>query len=78
LTGLSRSTPDYMNKKIKPTTIPKHCQLATVRETAVALRIDPETVRDFCAKGWLPYVRWGKQLRIRHSTIEEFLAQHTK
>jgi excisionase family DNA binding protein len=66
-----------MNKMTKPSTIPKHLQLATVSETAIALRVDAETVRDWCAEGWLEYVRWGKQIRIRHTVIEDFLARNT-
>lgn len=41
--------------------IPKHLQLASVTETADALRIDVATVRDWCEEGKLEYVRWGKQ-----------------
>ena len=57
--------------------IPKHLQLATVTETADALRVDVATVRDWCAEGKLENVRWGKQIRIRHAVIEDFLAKNT-
>jgi excisionase family DNA binding protein len=64
----------YMKRK---SLIPKHLQLASVTETADALRIDVATVRDWCEEGKLEYVRWGKQLRIRLDVIEAFLAKNT-
>jgi excisionase family DNA binding protein len=64
--------------KLKNPEIPNNLRTVTVVEAADILRTDQATVRDWCRSGRLGHVRWGeKSIRIRLSTLEEFLTENT-
>ena len=47
----------------------------TVAEVAAALRLNPQTVRNWIDQGSLPALRVGRRVRIRRSDFERLLEQ---
>lgn len=45
----------------------------TAAEVAALLRVDPQTVRRWCATGELPSVRAGRVIRIRREDVDRFV-----
>lgn len=45
----------------------------TAAEVAAMLRVDPQTVRRWCANGELPSVRAGRVIRIRREDVDRFV-----
>jgi excisionase family DNA binding protein len=45
----------------------------TVQDIATALRLNPQTVRNWIARGSLPALKVGRRVRIRRADFEAFL-----
>ena len=50
-------------------------RLLTVAEVAAALRLNPQTVRNWIDQGSLPALRVGRRVRIRRSDFERLLEE---
>ena len=57
----------------QPADIPPTIPLWTVEEVANYLRLKPETVRAMTRRGELPYIKLGRMLRFRKSSIDGWL-----
>lgn len=53
-----------------PTSTPR---MLTAAEVAALLRVEPRTVRDWCASGELPAYRIGREHRIDHADLQAWL-----
>ena len=59
------------------TLTPNHDALLTVRQAAIYLTVSEHTVRREIAAGHLAATRVGSQLRVRQSTLEQYLSDNT-
>jgi excisionase family DNA binding protein len=50
-------------------------EFLTVDEVAKMLRLNPQTVRNFIDRGYLPAFRIGRRVRILRSDLAQFLDQ---
>ncbi len=54
---------------------PMESPYLTSAEVAAYLRVDPQTVRRWCASGQLPAIRAGRVFRMKLADVERFVQQ---
>ena len=59
------------------TTLPPQDVFLTVAEIATRLQVNPQTVRNWIARGQLPAVRVGRRVRVRQIDLDRFIAAGT-
>lgn len=50
-------------------------QLMTAKEAAEVLKVDPSHVRRMAREGKIPFVKFGKSIRIRQIDLEKFVQE---